>query len=155
MKEVLLIPKDRINVLNEETIKTIEKEVRVKISIKENIVEIEGEGLNLFQAKNIIKAIGRGFSPLNALKLLEDKELEIIDIPGKNIKRIKSRIIGTRGKTRKFIEEMTGCCLSVYGKTVSIIGNYEELGDARKAIEMFIKGASHSSVYRFLGKSEK
>jgi len=108
-------------------------------------------------AKNIVKAIARGFSPQKAFLLLnENNALEIIEIPGneKNVIRIKSRIIGSEGKTRKRLEELTDCLISVYGKTVSIIGGFEKISFAKKAVKMFISGASHKTVYRFLVKEK-
>lgn len=156
MIESVLVPRERINIFNEKIITEIEK-LGVKIKRSENSIEIEGEGFEQVQAKNIIRAIARGFSPQNAFLLFnEDMLLEIIEIPGneKNIKRIKSRIIGTEGKARKRVEELTGTLLSVYGKTVAIIGGYEKISFAKKAVEMFISGASHKTVYRFLGKQK-
>jgi len=54
------------------------------------------------------------------------------------------------GNTRKEIEKKTTSLISVYGKTVSIIGDYKNIETAKKAIELLIKGMSHKSVYRFL-----
>jgi ribosomal RNA assembly protein len=67
-----------------------------------------------------------------------------------DIKRVKSRIIGEHGKTRRNLEEMTGTKVSLYGHTVAIIGDVEHSDVAREAVEMFIKGRTHTSVYRFL-----
>ncbi len=75
------------------------------------------------------------------------------DFVGKSesdIKRLSGRIIGREGKTRRLIEELTDTYVSVYGHTVSIIGTIEEAEIARQAVEMFIRGRLHSSVYRFL-----
>ncbi len=157
MIESVLVPKERINIFNEGVIQEIEK-IGIKIRRTENNIEIEGDGLELLRAKNIVKAIARGFSPQNALLLLnESSVLEIIEIPEneKNVSRIKSRIIGSEGKARRRLEELTGCILSVYGKTVSIIGSYENISFARKAVEMFISGASHKTVYRFLEREKE
>jgi ribosomal RNA assembly protein len=38
----------------------------------------------------------------------------------------------------------------VFGHTISVIGSIEEAEIARQAIEMFIRGRLHASVYRFL-----
>ena len=132
----------------------MKKSLNVKLNFQENSVLIEGEGIELYQAKNIIKAIGRGFSPENAFRLLNEEEiLEAIELNQFNenkLKIIKSRLIGTNGKTWKMIENFSGCSLSIYGKTVSIIGNYEQLNIAREAIQMIIRGCKHSKVYGFL-----
>jgi len=157
MKEVVLIPKERINILKaKETKERIEKELNVKLTIEENIVEIDGEGLTVYQAKNIVKAIARGFSPERAFRLLnENEQIEIIELRGftdKKMRIIKSRLIGTKGKARREIEKWSGCSVSIYGKTVSIIGNYNQIEIAREAVNMIIRGAKHSKVYGFLQK---
>ena len=50
-----------------------------------------------------------------------------------HLERVRARIIGSQGKTRAFIEEITETNISVYGKTVGIIGRAEYVTLARKA----------------------
>ncbi|MEM2115728.1 MAG: KH domain-containing protein [Candidatus Woesearchaeota archaeon] len=141
----------------------IEKEFSVKVKInREGEVIISGEdGLNVFNAKNVIHAIGRGFNPTIAMKLRnEDYFFDYIDISEfartKNAKiRMKSRLIGTEGKARRSLERLTNTEICIYGKTVSIIGLSEDVVLAKKAIEMLLEGAKHSTVYRFLEKVNK
>lgn len=118
--------------------------------------------LSVWKARYMVKAIGRGFNPEIALKLIsDDMMLDIINLPdyvGKSKKAIlrqKGRIIGKEGRTRDIIIEMTGVYLSVYGKTVSIIGDFEHLQVAREAVDMILNGARHKSVYAFLEKKTK
>jgi len=66
--------------------------------------------------------------------------------------RVKGRLIGEKGKTRKMIEELTEAYISVFGHTVAIIGEHLQLEFAKKAVLMLIKGSQHSSVYKFLGR---
>ena len=91
------------------------------------------------------------------MKLVDDDiVLDIIDLRelfGKNesdINRIKGRVIGSEGKMRRLLEEMTDAKVSVYGSTISMIGEFEAVSASRQAIEMLIKGKQHSSVYKFL-----
>lgn len=156
--ETLLVPNDRIRVIMErKTRETIEKELGVKISFSENLVEIDGEGVELFRAKDIVKAIGRGFSPPKAFRLFDEKEnLEVVEITGvkeNKMKIIRSRMIGTKGKTRRLIERFSGCSISIYGKTISMIGKYEQISIAREAVNMILRGSKHSKVYGFLQSS--
>jgi ribosomal RNA assembly protein len=159
------IPKERIAVVigkKGEIKREIEQDTntRLEIDSKEGDVFIFGEdGLGLFTAKEVIKAIARGFNPEIALLLLrQDYIFEIIDITeyaGKeknNFARIKGRIIGREGKTRNLIEQLSECYVSVYGKTVSVIGTSESIAIARQCIEMLLKGAPHSAAYKFLEK---
>jgi len=157
--EVVMVPKDRINVIKDkQAVKKLENSIKIKLSFEENNVMVEGDGLDLFQAKNIIKAMGRGFSPENAFRLLNEEEsLEIIEMTefnDKKLKIVKSRLIGTNGKTRKMIERFSGCSVSVYGKTVSMIGKYDQMNIAKEAIKMIIRGSKHSKVYSFLFQAE-
>lgn len=112
------------------------------------------------RAVEVIRAIGRGFSPERAITLFDDDFLifELINIPAntpKALKRTKGRIIGANGKTRVLIENMTHTSISVYGKTVAIIGYPEQTHVAKTAIEMLIDGTPHSSVYSFVEKKRR
>lgn len=151
----ILISKMRVPVLvgaEGKTKKDIEEKTHTKIFIGEEIT-IEGEAIDVMTAENVIKAIGRGFAPEKALELLnEEKVLYIIQLTKnkKELKRIKARLIGTMGKARRNLESLTNTRISVYGKTVSIIGSYENAGIAKEAIEKLIGGSMHSNVYKFL-----
>ena len=164
----LKIPKDRVAVLigkKGEVKKRIEEETNSKIYVdsKDGDVRISGEdSLGLFSAREIIKAIGRGFSPKTALLILKSdyafELLNISDYIGKSKKsavRLKGRVIGTEGKTRKRVEEITETNLSVYGKTIGIIGEVEKVMLAKRAIESILAGATHSSVYKWLERKKK
>jgi ribosomal RNA assembly protein len=157
------IPKERIAVLigkKGEIKKTIEEETKTKIDVdsKEGDVTIKGEdAINLLSAREIINAIGRGFNPEIARQLLkQDYILEIIgvqDFAGKsksNLDRLKGRVIGKEGKSRRLMEDLTDTNISVYGKTIAIIGLPEDATNARRAIEMLLRGSMHSAVYKML-----
>jgi len=110
----------------------------------------------------VIRAIGRGFSPERAFPLLEDEMLmlDVIDLSRvcntkTDMARIKGRIIGKDGRTREITEKLTGVGISVYGKTVAIIGGPEQIRIARAAIEMLLDGAPHGAVYGFLEKKNQ
>ena len=164
----LRIPKDRIAVLigkKGEIKKQIEEETKTKLKIdsKEGDVFISGEdALGLFNAREVITAIGRGFNPEIAMLLLKgDYVLEILDIrdfAGKSKAttiRLKGRVIGEGGKSRKTIEDLTECYVSVYGKTIGIIGEPENVSAARRAIEDLLKGSPHGNVYKWLEKRRR
>ena len=163
------IGKKRIAVIigkSGQTKEEIERTLGVKIDIDSKTGECEIKPalsdsnlnpLNIFIAQKVIDAINRGFNPIKAMKLLEsDYELEIFNLVSilgksdKRIKRIKGRIIGRNGEMRKAIERYAECFISVYGKTVSIISDYENLQIARKAVSMIINGMPHHSVLKFL-----
>ena len=169
----LKIPKERIGVLigPEGKIKrAIEEKLSVELQIDSEtggvtlmLTETSEDPSLLFKAKDIVTAIGRGFSPEHAFRLIRDEEavLDIIDLRtvfGKSesdIRRIKGRIIGMNGKTRRILEELTDTDIAVYGSTIGMIGNLEEVEVAREAIQMLVKGSLHSTVYRFLHRKRR
>lgn len=159
MKETVTVPEDRVGVIkSKKTREDIRKQLDVTIAVFENTAEIDGEdGLKVYTAKNIIKAIARGFSPVRAMRLCdENSELEILELSkfsDKKIETIRSRVIGTNGKTRNYIEDSSKCYISVYGKTICLIGTREQIEVAKEAIEMLIEGNMHKSVYSFLDKA--
>jgi ribosomal RNA assembly protein len=160
MIKTIKIPQDRVAVLigkRGTTKRAIQKKTGTKILIGEEIT-IEGESLNVLDAENIIKAIGRGFSPeKTSLLLEEDTTLLMVELPKneQTAKRIRSRLIGTNGKSRRNLERLTRTHVSVYGKTVCVIGKYSNAALAEEAINKIIKGVSHRFVYEFLeGKQD-
>ena len=161
------IPRERIGVLigpKGSVRRRIEEELGVRLRIDSRSGDVEiflrnegGDISKLYQALNVVRAIGRGFSPERAFRLFdEDTLLDIIDLReyvGKSenaLKRVKGRIIGREGKTRRLIEELTGVYVSVYGHTVSLIGNFDQLLVAREAVTKLIKGSQHKTVYNYL-----
>jgi ribosomal RNA assembly protein len=155
------IPQERVNVLIGEggqTKKDIEARTRCKISIAEGEVCVDGEALDEWVGKDVVHAIGRGFNPERAFSLLkEGNVLELIEIDEyagtpKAMERLRGRIIGENGRTRRFIERASGALMSVYGKTVGLIGPYDSVAKAKEAVLMLLGGSRHASVYRFLEK---
>ncbi|MFH0748626.1 MAG: KH domain-containing protein [Candidatus Bathyarchaeota archaeon] len=160
------IPVERVGVLigSEGQVKEgIEKKLGLKIIIDSqtgdvSLVSMGADPSLLLRARDIVLAVGRGFSPEKAIRLLdEDFNLCIIDLREifrtiSDIQRVKSRIIGKNGKTRRILEEETGTRLSIYGHTIGIIGDIEHLYVAREAVQMLIRGSLHSTVYRYLNR---
>lgn len=168
MQQETRITQERIGVLigkKGQTKRDIEEKTKTKILVdsREGLVSVEGEDADGFlQAVEAVKAIARGFSPERAAILLEDPDLylEIIelsdfDLNDAKMARIRGRIIGRDGRSRSQIEDMSSTEISVYGKTVGIIGTIDQVKIAREAVEMLIKGVSHESVYSFLEKKKR
>jgi ribosomal RNA assembly protein len=159
MIEEVNIPEERKGVLigRDGSVRAgLERQSRTRIKINEGVV-IEGNNpLMVMRAAEVVKAVGRGFSPDKAMLLLgEDYELRVVSLQGeseKAVKRLMARVIGRKGATRRILEHDTNCLISVYGKTVSIIGGAEEVPKAEEAVEDLLKGRSHSYVYAKLRK---
>ena len=163
------LPKERIGVaigpggvVKEE----IERRTGTRLTLDSETGEVRidpGEDpLGALMAREVLHAIARGFSSERAFRLFEDDQLlEVINIRDfarrseRALARLKGRAIGERGKTRQILEETTGAHVSIYGKTVAVIGTAEQLAVAREAIERLLGGAKHSSVYRFLERRRR
>lgn len=167
------IPRERVGVLigpEGVTKKNIENKMGVELQVDSEaggvtimLKENSPDPSMIFRARDVITAIGRGFSPDHAFRLIrnEDAMLDIIDLrtvfgrSESDIKRIQGRIIGMNGKTRRIMEELTGADVAVYGHTVSIIGASDQAEVAREAIQMLVRGSLHSTVYRFLHRKRR
>jgi ribosomal RNA assembly protein len=113
--------------------------------------------VSLWKARDMIKAIGRGFSPHNAYKINDSGSgfdlIQLRDFVGtspNSLREVRSRLIGQKGRTRNTIEQMAGVNISVFGNTVGIIGDFRKLQFVREGIIRLINGAKHSTVYRFI-----
>jgi ribosomal RNA assembly protein len=158
------IPDDRIGVVigrGGETMREIEEqaEVRLDIDSESGNVRIEkvGDPVVGLKGPDIVKAIGRGFSPEDALSLLDDDMMmfELIDIEAasrnkNDLRRQKGRLIGEGGRTRELMEELTGASVAIYGSTLGVIGGPQQVEAVREAAEMLLEGAPHGTVYSFL-----
>ena len=162
------IPKERIPILigkKGEIKNKIAKltKTKIKVDSKEGDVIIMGEdGLEVYNAKQVIQAIARGFNPDKALNLLyEESIFEVINISEyarnlkNDLKRIKARLIGRKGKAKKTIEILANVEISIYGKTVGIIGKVENVDVARHAINNLLLGSGHGKVYSYLERQRK
>jgi ribosomal RNA assembly protein len=172
-KAYIKIPGDRIGAL-------VGPDGKVKAAIEKKLsvsLQVDSQGGNvqitlppttedptvLFRAKEVVTAIGRGFAPNHAFRLLDDDEIvfEVIDLretvgrSQSDLKRLKGRVIGKEGKTRRIIEELSEANISVYGHTISIIGYPDQAAIAREAVTMLIRGSLHGTVYRFLHKKRR
>ncbi len=164
-----MIPRERVGVLigPKGSVKsTIEQKLFVDLEIDSDTGSVyigvkpdSPDPSSALRAKDLVLAIGRGFSPSRAFSLFnEDYSFDIVDLHeyfGKNeseIRRVDGRIIGREGKARRNLEELTGTLISVSGHTVSIIGTFESVSMAKDALEKLIEGRQHGTVYKFLRK---
>ena len=165
------IPMDRVGVIigrNGETKKTLEERsgLTVEVDSRQGEVIIDEHNVKdplvVMKVEGIVRAIGRGFSPERAMRLFGDEMeffvFDIYDYVGKkesHVRRLKSRIIGREGKTKRVLEELTGSDISVYGHTVSVIADIIYMDAAKRAIDMLLCGSKHATVYRFIENQMK
>ncbi len=160
------IPKDRVAILigkSGKTRKEIERQGDVALNVNSMEGEVSiiqrGDPLKATITVSVIQAIGRGFSPEKAMLLyVEGFTLSIITLRdfakagSRRISEIKARIIGRNGRTREIVEEMTSTFISVYGDTVSIIGDYISIEYGKEAVMRLISGSKQRTVYLYLEK---
>ena len=161
------IPEDRVGALigkNGAAKKMLEERSGIRLDItKDGEVTFDDEkegvdALNALKIMDVIKAVGRGFNPDKALKIMDDDDiyLEMIDIKDavgdrqSQVQRARGRLIGRDGKTRKLIEDLADVDMCVYGNTVSLLGNSISLPIAKQACVMLLHGSEHSTVYHYL-----
>jgi ribosomal RNA assembly protein len=162
------IPKERVGVLigsDGKVKQRIEEKFSVELAIESEsgavtivLSDSAHDPSLLFKARDTVTAIGRGFSPEHAFRLLrnEDDIFDFIDLrmvfgrSESDIKRVKGRVIGANGKTRKLIEELTDASMVVYGHTIGFIGTFEQVDVARNAVQMLINGSQHHTIYKYL-----
>lgn len=169
--KIVRIPQDRVAVLigkKGEVKRQMEERTGAVLDIDSESGEVtidaskSGDPLQELKAVDVVRAVGRGFSPDNAYSLLsDDMYLDVIDMreytgkSPKHMRRIKARIIGKAGRTRRTIEQLTGARLSIYGGTVAIISEIGSLEVTRTAVDMILSGSEHSMVYRFLERKRR
>jgi ribosomal RNA assembly protein len=163
--QIIKIPSERVSTLlgqGGETKDYLEKRMNVSLSVdSEGEVLLEGEPLDEFIGKDIVKAIGRGFDPAVALKLLSDEYgFKLIDLrdyadSDKARHRVMGRIIGEKGRTKEIIHEEVGAEVACYGHTVGVISKLETIDYAMEALFKLIEGSPHSNVYAYLEKCRR
>jgi len=169
MIEHIKIPLERIAVLvgpKGSVKELIEEKSTAAINIDSQSGDVEiiepEDPIKGLRAREVVQAIARGFSPEKALRLFDDDLLmfEMIDLSKiarteKDLQRIRGRVIGKGGKTREIFETLTSTHISVYGKTISLIGYPEQNAVARAGIQMLLEGSAHGPVYKFLEKKKR
>jgi ribosomal RNA assembly protein len=168
---LIKIPKERVGALigpGGKVKSEIEQRAGVTLEVDSEGGDVQIDDAKAFEpvlalkVRDVVRAIGRGFAPEKAFRLFQDDTfLEVLDLTDyvgkgtKDLDRVRSRLIGTHGKTRTAVEETTGANVSIFGKTVALLGEIEEVTVAREAVEMIVDGAPHEAVYRLLEKKRK
>ncbi len=159
MIDYLSIPQQRMKLLK--TVRGWERQFKklsdVKVALNEEIEISDDDPIAVMSVKTVFQAFGRGFDFDTSLNLLDEEfTLEVIDISryAKSRSRLvtlKGRVIGTEGKAKNIIERETETKIAVYGKTISIIGRFQNVDKARDAIGLLLSGRKHGTAFRFLG----
>jgi ribosomal RNA assembly protein len=151
----------KLNVENinkiKKTVPLIENKIKINISFNKNSVSLKGNELNEFLTQKIIRAVDFGFDVRDALLLAnEDFVLEFVEVKEhtrrKNLRDVRARLIGTEGKAKRTIQNLTGSVIVISGNRVGLIVDSFHLDSSVQAIESLIHGAKHSNVFSYLEK---
>jgi len=165
MKLYMVVPPERVEQLKKSGVLDRLMDVtRTKIKVEEGgriIIEPteSSSPLDLMNAKNVLQALAHGFDADTAFLLLrEEYVMEVIDVKEalldhhdeKALRRILGRVIGKKGRAKRNIEEIAGVKVSISDDKVAIIGEYDNVEAAKRAIGELMEGKMHSTVYKRL-----
>jgi len=155
MQEIYI--ENLLNVINYK--KKLEKELGIVITNKGKNVFIEGPAENEFIALKVLEAINLDFSIDRALILKDENQIlqtiNLKDLTKRDIHHVKSRLIGTHGKTLSTLNNLTDCAISLKDHTIGIIGDAELIDEAILAIKSIIQGSKLGNVYARLEREMK
>ncbi len=138
----------------------LKKRFNLEFSLEGKKLSYSGDSLEEYEASMIIDAINFGFTAKKALLLtdteLQFKKINIKDFTRrKNLHEVIARVIGTQGKTKKTIEQLSECFLEISEREVGIIGEAEAVEKTTTAITSLIRGSKQANVYAFLENMNK
>ncbi|MHA1777636.1 MAG: RNA-processing protein [Promethearchaeia archaeon] len=129
----------------------------MEIKFPEENQEFQDPNIRVYTTQSILNAINYGFNPQKALKLLDAEMIfelinleQILGHSPKKLKRMKGRLIGDQGKFRQDLEKFACVNISIYDKYIALIGEFDSIKIAKKAINMILQGAPHKTVINYL-----
>jgi arCOG04150 universal archaeal KH domain protein len=159
------IPQERVgNLIGEdgENLERIEDRTETGLDVEDdNLARVEGSGLGAMDAQRIVKAVGRGFGIDEAIKLArQDYTLHVMDVGDyastqNSVERLKGRVIGRDGDAKRHIEKEADVEMSVYGSTVSVIGEARKIEVVIQVVESLLNGSSHSTAYKVFDRNRE
>jgi len=151
--------KNKLSKNEDRLLKDLAERSGAKLSIAGDEIEIEGDGWSEWISIQVLQAFSLGFDEAKAFLLFDDEYfMEVLDLKNifrgneKLMERYKARVIGTQGKARLKLEELSEAFISISDEQIAIIGKYEELRNAKEAVMRLFEGSTHEVVYTFLEK---
>ncbi|KAF8570690.1 hypothetical protein P879_07820 [Paragonimus westermani] len=114
----------------------LEYHIRAEVDLAESSMEVRTtpktyDPFIILKARDVIRLLARSVPFEQAIRVLQDDMFaDIIEINLANRERFlkrRNRLIGYEGETLKALELSTNCYIVIQGKTVSVIGHYEDL----------------------------
>ncbi|CAH8626295.1 ribosomal RNA assembly protein krr1 [Schistosoma haematobium] len=139
----------------------MEHHIRVEIDVAESTMEVRTtprtfDPFIILKARDVIRLLARSVPMEQAIRVLDDETFaDIIEINLTNRERFvkrRNRLIGHDGETLKALELSTNCYIVVQGKTVSVVGRYNDLKEVRRIVQGCIYDNIHPaySIKRLL-----
>ncbi|MBU0958061.1 MAG: hypothetical protein KKF56_04610 [Nanoarchaeota archaeon] len=140
--------------------KKLENKLKIKIVLLKDSIKINGDAEAEYFGEKIITAIEYDFDFENTLLLTDENYMfEIIDIKDiskrRNMEEVRSRIIGTQGRTLALLQNISNCEIKLRDNNVAILGDVEDVPIVIDALTKLIKGSKQSNVYQFLERRRK
>ena len=132
------------------------EKLNVNIKVEGRKITIEGEAIDEYNAQQVFEAIQFGFTVKQSLQLTEpDMHFVKINIKKatrrKNLEDVRSRVIGKEGKTKRTLENISGCEIVVNDNNeVGLIGPSESIESAETGLKNVIKGSKQSNAYAYV-----
>ena len=138
----------------------LEKKLDVKIDIEGKKVTIKGSPIDEYEASIVLDAINLGFSAKKALALKDESKIfRTLNIKNltrkKNLKEVRARIIGTEGRTKRTIENISGADIVIKENEIGVISDTESIEEVITAISNLVRGTKQSNTYRYLEKMNR
>ena len=147
---------------NHSNIRTLKKELKIDINIdKQGNIELKSttsDPIIEYIALKVLEALSLGFDLETSLYLRNEDyiliTLNIKDfVKSQRVEKIKGIVIGTEGKTKRVVEQLTESDIKVSDHTVAIIGKTEHAELASAAIKSLLRGAKQANIYTYLEKN--
>ena len=137
----------------------IEDKIKIHFTFNNNKVTFKGNELNEFLTEEVIRALEFGFEIRDALLLLEDGyDLKFVNIKEhtkrRNLKDVRSRVIGRKGKAIRTIENLTESKMVVNENEIGLIVHEDSAEMTMQALESLIQGSKHGNIYSYLEKQK-
>ena len=133
----------------------LERKLNAKILITKRFIELECSPIEEYEAQLVFDAINLGFPAETAVLLTDEnfvfKQINMKDYTRrKNLNVIRGLLIGTHGRTKNTVEQISGCQVRIHDNMIGIIGPAKSIEYALNGVISIIRGTRQTSVYKYL-----
>ncbi len=161
MKKLFFSGKERFRILKyRKDLEKVIKKLDVNARIDSYQVTIDSKDpFSEYITSKIIEAFAFGFSMGSALQLKDTNysfnRFKVKDLTrDSRVSAAVSRLIGTKGRTKHVIQELSDCDIVIKDKEVGIIGLSNNVETTTQAIVSLIKGSKQSNIYGYLERNK-